>query len=231
MDETKVTPEQEVKEVQEGTVEAEIKKEEAILLKEEAKPEAETVPLSVYLELKDDMKALKKDIKESKGSDKAAVVVEGVSDLAKKYPDVSQEFIEDMLNASNQIADKKYSTIIEQQEQEKKQALFDKAFDNLFDGAIKDNPDLPTNIDKDLVKTLALTPKYKNTPVADILVKMYGTAPAGKASSENDTRSAADRVEDVVSFDKITVEQKNAIMADPKARQKYFSWLDTQTGR
>lgn len=234
-DEAIVTPEAEVKPVQEGTVEAEVKKNEETQTKNEGKADAETVPLSVYLELKEDMKDLKKTIKESKGSEKSTVTVEGVSELAKKYPDVSQEFIEDMLSAATSTATKKveekYTPIIEKQEQERRQADFDRAFDNLFEGAIKDNPDLPSNIDKDLVKTLALTPKYKNVPVADILVKMYGSAPAGKTSSENDARSSADRVEDIVSFDKVTAEQKSAIMADPKARQKYFTWLDSQPGR
>lgn len=237
MEETPITtPEQEVKDVQPGTVEAEIKKnEETPSPKDSTKAEPETVPLSVFLALKEDLKELKHEIKESKGSTQAKVEVQGIAELAQKYPDVSQEFIQDMLSSATKEATKKieekYTPILEKQEQEKKQAEFDRAFDNLFDGAIKDNPDLPSNIDKDLIKTLALTPKYRNVPIADILIKMYGSTPKGKTSSENETRSAVDTVEDIVTFDKITPEQKGAIMADPKARQKYFDWLDTQTGR
>ena len=125
----------------------------------------------------------------------------------------------------------KYSPIIEKQENEKKEAAFNRAFDNLFDKTLQDNPDLPKNIDKDLVKELALTPKYRNVPLSDILIKMYGSNESGKASSENDMRSSADRISEVVDFGSITNEQKKAIMEDPKARTKYFSWLDEQTGR
>lgn len=229
-DEAIITPDTEVKDV-EGTVEAELAAQVAPEPTKEAK--AETVPLAVFLELKDELKSLKHDIKEAKGSEKASVAVRGMNDLSSKYPDVSPDFIQDILNSATSEATKKieekYSPIIERQENEKKQAAFDTAFNNLFTKALEDNPDLPRNIDKELIKELAITPKYRNVPVADILLKMY--AVQGKVSSENEVRGAADKVTDVVNFDKVTEDQRREIMADPKARTKYFSWLDTQTGR
>ena len=230
MEESVKTPDTEVKEVM-GTVEAELTK----VAPEEKKPTPETVPLAVYLELKDDLKTLKQEIKESKGTSKNRVESQGVNELAKKYPDVNEEFIQDMLNSATIEATKKieekYTPIIEKQEQEKKQVAFDNAFDKLYTEAVQNNPDLPKTMDKELIKELAMTPKYRNTPVADILVKMYGSTPSGKASSEDDMRTGAERVEDVVNFDKITPDQRKAIMADDKARTKYFTWLDSQTGR
>lgn len=231
MDETKVTPETEVKE---GTIEAEIKKEE-VAPAPEKKHAPETVPLPVYLELKEDLKALKQEIKESKKNSQESVRIEGLGDLAEKYPDVDKDFIKDLLNSATVEATKKieekYNPILARQEEEKKQAAFDRAFDNLFEKAVQDNPDLPKNIDKDAIKELAITPKYRNVPVADILVKMYGSSNPGKESSETEVRTAADKVDDIVSFENITKEQRAAVMADPKARAKYFSWLDTQPGR
>lgn len=231
-DEAIITPDTEVKDVK-GTVEAEINAQVApVEIKE---PKAETVPLAVFLELKDELKTLKHEIKEAKSSEKASVVTRGINDLSQKYPDVSPDFIQDILNSATNEATKKieekYSPIIERQENEKKQAAFDRAFDNLFEQALKENPDLPQTIDKELVKELAITPKYRNVPVADIILKMYGSGVVGKPSSENEVRSGADKVESIVNFDKITEEQRREVMADPKARTKYFSWLDTQIGR
>lgn len=232
MEITITTPDEEVKDI-EGTVDAEIKKDEQVAPVESKKPD--TVPLAVYLELKEDLKALKQEIKESKDSNKSRVAIEGVSDLAKKYPDVNEDFINDILSSATSKATKeieaKYSPIIEKQEKAEKQAIFDRAFDNLYDKAILDNPDLPKTIDKELVKELALTPKYRNVPLSDVLVKMYGSVNVSKSSSENDTRTSADRVSEVADFGKITPEQRSSIMEDPKARAKYFNWLDTQTGR
>lgn len=227
------TQDTEVKDV-EGTVEAEIKKEnQEVAPNESSKPD--TVPLSVYLDLKADLKALKEEIRTSAKEEKSTVEVNGLSDIAKKYPDVNEDFIKDILTTATKEAtskiESKYSPIIEKQERAEKQAAFDKAFDNLFTKAISDNPDLPSNIDKDLVKELASTPKYLNVPLADILVKMYGSVKEGRSSSENDMRTSGDRVEEIVDFGKITSEQRASIMEDPTARSKYFNWLDNQPGR
>lgn len=226
------TQDTEVKDV-EGTVEAEIKKDEQVAPVESKKPD--TVPLAVYLDLKEDLKTLRQEVKESRNSEKQKVLSEGVTDLAKKYPDVNEDFINDILSSATTKATKeieaKYTPIIERQENEKKQLAFDKAFDSLFDKAVQDNPDLPKSIDKELVKELAITPKYRNVPVADILVKMYGSVQEGKVSSENESRVNGNRVEDIVDFNKITADQRTTIMADEKSRTKYFNWLDTQTGR
>lgn len=236
-DEAKITPDAEVKDVKEGTVEAEIAKTEPQAQEGEKKPDAapETVPLAVYLELKEDLKTLKSEIKESKGSSKTRAEIQGLDELTKKYPDVNEEFIKDMLSsatieASRKI-EEKYSPIIERQEAEKKQAAFDRAFDSLFEKTLQDNPDLPKNIDKEVIKELASTPKYRNVPLSDILLRMYSVGEKGKSSSENAARSAADVVDDVVDFSKIDSEQKKRIMGNEKTRKEYFNWLDTQTGR
>ena len=238
-DEAIVTPNTEVKDVKEGTVEAEIiKSQEAVAPTiDDKKPDEaapETVPLRVYLDLKDDLKNLKQEIKEA-GSNKSTVQIQGLEDLTKKYPDVNSEFIQDMLSSATKEAtnkiEAKYAPIIERQDAEKKQAAFDAAFDALYTKTLQDNPELPKNIDKDAIKALALTPKYRTTPLADILTKLYGKDESGKSASENDARSSADTVDDVVSFDNITTEQKTRIMADEKTRKEYFNWLDKQPGR
>lgn len=226
--ETIATPGEETP--KEGTIAAEVNKVEPTGSPEKA---PETVPLKAYLELKKDLKDLKDEMKEAKtNSEKSKVEVEGLSELAQKYPDVNGEFLKDLLNSATNTATKKieerYTSVIEKQEAERKQAAFDKAFDNLYDKTLEENPDLPKTVDKETIKALALTPKYRNIPLAEIMQKLYPNSNVGKASSENDTRTAADRVDDIVSFDKITPEQKRAVMADPAARAKYFSWLDSQ---
>ena len=228
-DEAIITPTEEAKD---GTVAKELGEIEVAPLDTPKKNSPETVPLAVYLELKDDLKSLKQEIKDSKESKHKTVAVAGLDELTKKYPDVSESFIVDMLNSATSEAtrkiEEKYSPIIERQENEKKQAAFDKAFDNIYNKALQDNPDLPKTIDKELIKELTSTPKYRNIPVADILVKMYGVAQAGKPSSEDEARTGADKVDDVVDFSKITKDQKTAVMADANARTKYFAWLDKQ---
>jgi hypothetical protein len=233
-DEAKVTPEEEkispeaVETPKEGTVEAEIAKITPESPVVETK-ESQSVPLPVYLSLKDDVKELKRELKEAKESRKPAVILEGLKDLAEKYPDVSQEFIQDIITSATSKAqleiEKKYTPILQKQEMEKQKEAFDKAFDKVFDKALKENPDLPDTIDKEVIKALAVTPAYRNVPISDILTKIYGTK--GKASSENEVRTAADASDTVIDFSKITAEQKKQVMDDPKARAAYFKYLDT----
>ncbi len=231
-EEAKVTPEAETIAPKEGTVEAEIAKVEPKGTAGDILPKAEpeTVPLSTYLGLKDDIKELKKELKETKDSKKPSVIIDGLKDLADKYPDVNKEFLQDLLSSATTNAERKieekYTPILERQDNEKRQAAFDKAFDDLYTKTLADNTDLPKDIDKDAIKALAITSKYRDVPLADILTKLYPST-GGKGSSENETRTAADRVDEITSFDKITPEQKKAIIADPEARKKYYAYLDS----
>lgn len=196
----------------------------------------ETVPLSVYLALKEDVKELKRDLKEStKGSKNSGV---DVSELAKKYPDVSPEFIQDFLESATSKAkqealtevESKYDSVIKKQQLKEEQDKFDQDFERVFNKAVSDNPDLPKNINKELIKTLVLTPKYKDKKVAEILAEIYPDSASGKPSSENETVASVGSVETISDFSRITPEQKKAVMADDKARAAYFNWLDKQPG-
>lgn len=226
-DEAIITPEVEKITPPEGTVEAEIAKETP---PEPAKPEPQTVPLSVFLALKEDLKDLKDEIKNSKG-DKNTIKTEGVAELAKKYPQVEQEFIEDILNSAKTSVLKevegKYNPIIEKQELDSKKKAFDTAFDKVYDKAVADNADLPKNINKEAIKQLALTPAYRNTPISEIITSLYGTV-QGRTTTENEARTKADIVVDNIDFAKMTKEQKDAVLEDPKARKAYFNYLDTK---
>lgn len=258
MDETKVTPESEVNDSNVETTEEvaetktdELDTEKSVESKEsdagdkelqDALPEVEvsktkepeTVPLKNFLELKKDLKELKKDLKEAKSSNRSSAVAEGVKDLSAKYPDVSPEFIEDILNSAKSSVskeiDSKYAPIIQKQQAKEQLERFNTAFDKVYDKAIEENPSLPKSVDKELIKTLVKTPEYRNVKVADILTKIYGNV-ENKEASEDDTTIGTGDVETIKSFDKITPEQRKTILENPKSRKEYYNWLDTQIGR
>lgn len=219
----------------EGTVEAEVDK--LAISKEKLAEETvkDTVPLSVFLDLKKDLKELKQDLKEAKTSQKSNVASAGIEELVGKYPNVEPELLQDLISLAKTQAvrelDSKYSPILEKQKFKDEKENFDKAFNTVYNKALKDNPELPKNIDKELIKTLVLTPKYKSVKISDILTQIYPSVVTGKSASENVTATAGGDVETITNFDKITPEQKKLIMNDATARQKYFNWLDTQTGR
>src|SRR3990167_7216378 len=213
------TPDQEVKEVKtDGEA--------------EAKPQ-ETVPLSVFLALKDDVKGLKAELKEAKASKSETKEVSdlGVKDLAEKYG-VNEAFIDDVMKASTTKAMKeieaKYTPLIQKQELEAKQVKFDQSFNEIFAKTVATMPDLPSGIDREMIKGLALLPQYKDVKLPELLEKLYGVK--GKATVENNVRSGTGS-EDIVDFSKMTPGQNKEVKADPKTRKAYYDWLDKQPNR
>ncbi len=244
-EETKVTPESE--EIDSTTKEStEVEKEivdtgdeelQAVIPSEKpsdnSKPEFDTVPLKVFLDLKSDLKELKKDLKEANTSSKSSAAIEGVKELANKYPDVSEEFMSDLFNSlknsTTKELDSKYTALLEKQEYKDKLDKFNTAFNKVFDKAIEENPELPKDVDKKLIKTLIQTEEYRNVKVSDILTQIYGSQIKGKDTSEDETSLGAGEIESIKSFDNMTKEQESAIISNPKTRKKYFDWLDEQS--
>lgn len=188
----------------------------------EAKKE-ETVPLSVFLSLKDDMKELKQQLKErpqTKAEEKATIKA-----FTEKYPDTNPDAIADILKMATDEVEAKFTPIIERIDSEKKQQAFDTAFDNIFSKALAENPDVK-DANKEVIKALALTPKYNNTPVADIIREVYPAGMSGRATTENEIRVSADTIEQIVDVDAITPAQRSQIMANPTLRKAYFDKLD-----
>ena len=119
---------------------------------------SETVPLSVFLAIKDELKDLKQTIKDKPVTTSQANAT--INSVAEQFPDVSKDFIAAIVSATKnetaQELEQKYSPILERQKQQE----FDTAFDKLFNKALEVNPDAK-NVDKDVIKALALTPAYR----------------------------------------------------------------------
>lgn len=229
---------------QEGSLEAEMNQVAPESSKQEPKEHSETVPLAALLAVKDEVRQLKRENKElqeatqrgSNSATSAATINATVDEMAAKYPDVNREFLYDMVvantKAAQQEAENKFSAVQKQQEAREKQEIFKRVFEKKKNEVIANNPDLPSNIDWDAVEELVLLPKYRSMKFEDVVEKIYGNIlQKGKSSSENDVRGGADREEGFVDFEKMSPEQTRKVMDDPKARQRYFDWLDTRPGR
>lgn len=78
-------------------------------------------------------------------------------------------------------------------------------------------------MDKDVLKALALTPKYRRTDIKVLAEMLYKTETTGRATTENDMRPATELVKDVVDVDKISKDQMDRIFSDPKARAEFLA--------
>lgn len=184
----------------------------------------ETVPLSVFLAQKEDMKDLKKQLSERPPQSQAEQSAT-IKAFAEKYPDTDPEAIAAIVNMAVTQVEAKYNPIIEGQKARDQQAEFDRQFDIIFDKALAENPDA-RDVDKEVIKALALTAAYNNTPLTDLIKKVYPGGNTGRATTENNMRVTGATIDTIVDIDKITPEQRSQIMNDPVLTKAYFDKLD-----
>jgi hypothetical protein len=185
----------------------------------------EMVPLSALLDVKSDMKKLKHELKEAKTVQTQSEQSAYSKSMVEKYPDVDPEFIAGILASAVAEAKAELAPQFEKVENDRKQVAFDSKFDTIFAKAVSDNPNAK-NVDKDVIKALALTPQYNNMPLADIIAKLYNPVAVGKSASENDMRAVPDIAMENIDIGNITPEQKRQILDNPKTRQQYYDKLD-----
>lgn len=188
-------------------------------------PKEETVPLGTFLELKDELKDIKKQLKENAAPQSKAETNATIKDLATRYPDVNQDFIRDIVSAATLETEAKFKPQLERQENERQQATFDKKFDDIYNSALAENPDAK-EVNKEAIKALALSPQYNNTPVTELIKMLYPVGTVGRATTENNMRVTGATIDAMVDIDRITPEQRTQIMDDPSLRKAYFDKLD-----
>lgn len=183
-------------------------------------PERDLLAVKDKVQKKDDeLKEARARIKEleerwtSKGSPE-------LEDLKAKYQWVDADFLDDVAKLIEKKAEEKLAPVRNQQKQES----FEKQWNALYnDQLAKAEWVDKSKVDPELIKALALSPQYRNTPIKELIEKLHKVEPTGRATTENDMRPAMDLVSDVIDADKEpTNEQKKRIFADSKARQKYF---------
>lgn len=196
---------------------AEADKKEALRVADEAKREAA------------DLKAQL----EAKADDKGVVSNANIVKIAEEF-DVDPKFAEALAAAiatENESKIKKAREELEAQIAKRDQADKQKAFNEAFDQAFtKATQGIKTTVNKDAVKTVFLERVKANEEltVEDVVLDMYGQS--GKASSEDDVRGGGEGDGLEIDFATASRDAKKlkAIMADPVAKQKYYSWRDKQ---
>lgn len=194
---------------------------------EKTEDKQETVPLSVFLEVKDEIKLLRKKLDEPGTPSKPNDV--DLDRIAEKY-DVDPDFVSELFEAvkANTVkeVEGKYTPVLEAQEAERQAKKFDEAFNKHYEKALEDMPGYAElNIDREAIKAMSLTPQYRKKTIPEILESLYGNVVPGKATTEN-ARSGAENVSDVIDFATMTDEQRMKVINDPTLAPKYYSWLD-----
>lgn len=197
---------------------------ENVTLEEHTQPKL--VPESDLLAVKDWRDKWKSRAAELEAELEAVKAKQTPSELKAKYQDTTTtEFLDDVEKLIEKKAEEKVAPLRLQAQKEKES----QALDTLLNEQLaKANVDME-KVDKDLLKSLALLPKYRNTPIKELAEKLWQPEMKGKRTTENDTRASLDinAVNDVSDIEKLTNSERVTLFEkNPKARKIWYDHLD-----
>lgn len=148
------------------------------------------------------------------------------SELKAKYEDkTTTEFLDDVEALIDKKAEEKVAPLRIQAQREKEEKALETLLDKELAKANVDND----KVDRDLLKSLALLPKYRNTPIKELAEKLWQPEIKGKRTTENDTRASLDinAVNDVSDIEKLSNSEKIQLFEkSPKAKKIWYDHLD-----
>lgn len=238
-DEVKIAPAEETKETAEAKVEAtpaETKVEDTkigdVIKTEEAQPEevkAKMVPEAVFLEEKNERKALAKEIKELKrlienGGPKREIT-EDIKDIAEEFGLTEQSVAKLITKVGEQTKaeyDKEIEAKLKPIQAKERAENVEKAFNEQFDKLMEAMPEFKGIASKDVIRALASDPKNANKTFGKILEESYGHLVTGKKTI--DDTSARGGVSDApVDVKRMAsdMEYYKEVMANPELKKQY----------
>lgn len=185
---------------------------------EEDEDDVEMIPKATMLEVK---RKLKEKIRALESKTKAPAQAKDLREIAdsiaEKYPDVSNEFIQDLLGP--------VAGMFEQIQKEKKQSELSKKKDELFDkvyGQIAEkNPAINEIVNKDFIKQESMKPENKGKTVKEIIKTVYGNALEKKIGSF-DSYVPTRGTPEPTNLSNPSLQEMKDINADPKLKEKFI---------
>lgn len=211
---------------------AEVKEETVgdVLNSQKQKPKEETVPLSTFLEIKNENKVMLKEMKELKKSIEQGAnkkeVRSGIKSLSEKY-DVPADFLEDFADTVRQEAKKEVeeelSSKLRPIEEKEKAEKFDKVFNQHYAKALEQLPEFDGVVNKEVIKTLSLNPANANKTFTQLIEEAYGHLVSGKRTIDvaNSRNSRLETGEIDVKRANTDIEYFREIKANPQLLKKY----------
>jgi len=189
-----------------------------------------SIPLSKFLEVKNEKKALEKEISRLKiqaesGATKSEITSD-LKDIADKY-DVDPEFLNELSTIMFSKAEKAVESKLQPLEAKEKKERIDKAFAEHYAKVIAEMPEYEDVINKDVIKELSLLPQNGSKTFQQIIEETYGKTVFGKKTMETSTpRGGKDASLDMSRVN--DPEYFRQIMASPELKKKYNEGIENR---
>lgn len=225
MEEKTISPEEVAKETSVEETPEEVVEESKTKTVEEVinQPEDDKVPLSTFLEIKNEKKKLEKELeKVRRSAEQGATKSEVKSDLkaiAEKY-DVDPDFLQELSSAIYVKAKEEAETAIKPILEENSKEKLDKILMDNINNTLETMPEYDGIANKEVIKSLAKLPENKNKTFQQIIEETYGKSVSGKKTMETSTPRGGKDVG--IDWNKVSDPSYfKQIMADPELKKQY----------
>lgn len=190
---------------------------------EPAKAEPRVVPEAVFLEVKKELKDLRRSIEQ--GATKSEVSAD-LKSIADKY-DLDENFLGELSSfiesKSKAKFEEEFSSKLKPIQDKEKAEKIDKAFTEHFSKAMENMPEYEGVVNKDVIKSLSLDPINANKTFAQIIEESYGHLVTGKRTMDSSSPQAGRSDNTEVDFDRAKKDPKyySEVMANPVLKKKY----------
>jgi len=181
------------------------------------------VPLKTFLEIKNEKKALERELKRVRSSaQQGATKSEIRADLqaiADKY-DVDVDFLTELSSTIYSKAKEEAETAIKPVLEKEAKERVDKALTENINKALEVMPEYEGVVNKDVLKSLARLPENKNKTFQQLIEETYSKTVTGKRTMETSTpRGGKELVYDESRIN--DPEYFSEVMASPELKKKY----------
>lgn len=193
----------------------------------------ESVPLAKFLEMKNENKALAKQMKElQKSIESGASKKEVTSDLkalSEKHG-VDADFLQDFAEAVRAKAEQDTEAKLKPIEEKERAKKIDAAFNEHYDKLMAQMPEYDGVANKEVIKALSLNPANKNKTFIQIIEESYGHLIKGKPSLDSASSRAGknDSLEVDVDRAKRDSGYFKEVMDNPILKKKYNDSLTSR---
>jgi len=178
------------------------------------KDNEEMVPLHVVLDMKSEIKDLKKQL-----ADKSITTGDydqEIQALQEKY-DVDADFLKDIFAVSDKRAEAKFAPQIQQISAKDKAKKQLEVIDTLYEQSIKANPEFADVANKAIIIELAKNPANHGKTMTQLLDEAYGrVVQKGTRTLESTQPGASKASEHTVDFDNMDTETEARVLKDPE---------------
>jgi len=186
------------------------------------KDEPRVVPEAKFLEIKKELKDLKKQIEN--GANKKEVAAD-LKDLAEKY-NVDESFLNELSNIVKTKTEAEFETKLDSSlqpyKEKEKEEKINSAFEKHFSQAMEAMPEFKDVINKEVIKSLSLQPQNASKTFAQIIEDAYGQTLKGKRSIDH-SNQGNNRVTNEIDLDKARKDTTyfNSVMKDSASKKEY----------